>query len=629
MALIPAERLTDWTPGTVTGVLGGIPDDRNTLINVTQAPYSVDNTGVSDCTSGVQDAVDAAILANDGSVVYFPAGTYRFTGGISGGLSAKNFTIRGAGPASTTLVYDNPLESQRLFAFGNGSSFNFPASDNVLLTGNTQNSTSITIADASPFSVGMIMRIEWENMVDDTEIEAGKVPIVHTYGTQWVRNQTVRVTGVNTTTDTIDFTPGIIHDPDGLTARVFLSTFPVSGIGIEDMTIDGVDTNPFSLIEFQDAFNCWVLNVNVKKANNYNIYFAACLNMEVRYCTVSERTAGGSNGAGMLANNCSRILVEDCIFFDLSPCIEWNFCTSGSVFAYNFVDGTANINHGPHNSFNLYEGNICTFIQSDGYFGGSSECTVYRNWFSGVLQDDTQFPIISLNRFSRDYSMVGNIFGNLGWSFGDDPYTFGYPNLGNSSFTGDAQPTLGDFWDDWKATGTLTTRTNDTTGTLTLDAPASINTGRFRSFIRWSGNVLELLTVVASSSTVCTFTVVGVLPIQGTVVDFCAGPEGYQELDLDCEASSILKGNRAISTTTNGLIPGESLEGDPLIDSYFRDSKPAWFYGLEWPPIVPTNAGTASFEANPAGYRYINGDDPPASIGTTITVANVTNFNVL
>lgn len=637
MALIPAERLTTWTPGTHTGVTGGIEQylpggasERTTLLDVTQAPYNVDNTGVSDASPGIDDAIADAIAANDGTVVYLPAGEYRCVSGFAGSLSCKNFTIRGAGPTLTTIVYDNPSDAGRCFVFGNGSAFNFPASDNTVLTGNTKDSDTITIADASPFSVGMIIRIEWENMDDDTEIEAGKVPILSTYGHSWVRNQSCRVTAVNTTTDTIEFTPPIIHDPDGLTARVFLSTFPVSGIGIESMTVDGVDTNPFSLIEFQDAHDCWVYNVSVKKANNYNIYFAACLNMEVRYSTVSERTAGGSNGAGLLANNCSAILVEDNIFFDLSPCIEWNFCTSGSVFAYNFVDGIANINHGPHNSFNLYEGNICTFLQSDGYFGGSSECTVYRNWLNGVLQDDTQYPIISLNRFSRDYSMVGNIFGNTGWNFGDDPYTFGYPNLGNSSYTGEAQPTLGDFWDDWKATGTLTTRTNDTTGTLTLDAPSSINTGRFRSFIRWSGGgPLELLTVVASSATVATFTVVGVLPAQGTVVDFAPGPEGYQELDLDCEASSILKGNRIISTTANEMIPGESLGGDTLIDSYFRDAKPTWFRSLDWPPVIPTDDTTANFESNPAGYRYINGDDPPAEGGTTISVANVTNFNVV
>lgn len=625
MALVPPELLTDWTPNVYTGVIGGIPS-RNTILNVTDPPYNADPTGVGDSTSAFQDATTDACTANNGTVVYAPTGNYLISGSIVNNLGGinrgSNFSIRGDGPGLTNIIYDNATPSQRMFAMGTGSSWNFPTEDNIVLTGNSKDSTSITIADASPFSVGMLMRIQWANMVDDTEIEAGKVPVIHTYGFGFVRNQTVRVTGVNTTTDTITFFPPIYHDPDGLEAVVFLSTFASSGIGIESMTITGADTNPFSLIEFNDCHDCWVTDVDVKRANNYNIYFAACVNMEVRRCTISERTSGGTNGAGNLANNCSGILVEDNIFFDLAPCLEWNFGTSGSVFAYNFVDGIVNINHGPHNSFNLYEGNIFPFIQSDGYFGGSSECLIYRNWDTGVFYEADQFAIISLNRFSRKYSMIGNIFGNEDWPFGNDPYTLGYPNLGNSSFTGEAQPTEGDFWNDWKATGTLTTRDSDTAGTVTLDSPATNETDRFASFIYWTaggdGNTI-LENVVSSTPQIFDFTSVGVLPAALTPLIYWPGPSGFQELDLDVEASSFFKGNRIISSTANELIPGESLGGDTLIDSFFRSSKPDYFGDLAWPPIDPTNASTANYEANPAGYRFINGDDPPAEPGGITT----------
>lgn len=39
MSLFPADSIIDWTPGTNVGVIGGIPTDRNTLINVTESPY--------------------------------------------------------------------------------------------------------------------------------------------------------------------------------------------------------------------------------------------------------------------------------------------------------------------------------------------------------------------------------------------------------------------------------------------------------------------------------------------------------------------------------------------------------------------------------------------------------------
>ncbi len=68
--------------------------------------------------------------------------------------------------------------------------------------------------------------------------------------------------------------------------------------------------------------------------------------------------------------------------------MEINYGSCGNVFAYNFcydsssygvVGGSIDSNHGPHNSYNLYEGNIAPNIQSDGYFGSAS-----RVLFSGT-----------------------------------------------------------------------------------------------------------------------------------------------------------------------------------------------------------------------------------------------------
>lgn len=46
--------------------------------------------------------------------------------------------------------------------------------------------------------------------------------------------------------------------------------------------------------------------------------------------------------------------------------------------------------------------------------------------------------------------------------------------------------------------------------------------------------------------------------------------------------------------------------------SLFLSGKPNWFYGLAFPAFDPTNVGTPSVAQIPAGYRYLNGDDPPA-----------------
>src|SRR5579875_473528 len=70
-------------------------------INVTQAPYSADNTGVKDATTALQNAFNAA--ETSGQIVYLPSGTYT----ISNPLNVNNDTVEGAGEWYTVLTGTN------------------------------------------------------------------------------------------------------------------------------------------------------------------------------------------------------------------------------------------------------------------------------------------------------------------------------------------------------------------------------------------------------------------------------------------------------------------------------------------------------------------------------------------
>jgi hypothetical protein len=70
-------------------------------INVTQAPYNVDNTGNTDVTTQLQNAITAAEQAGTG--VYLPAGTYQ----ISQQLFVNNVSVAGAGEWYTELTGSN------------------------------------------------------------------------------------------------------------------------------------------------------------------------------------------------------------------------------------------------------------------------------------------------------------------------------------------------------------------------------------------------------------------------------------------------------------------------------------------------------------------------------------------
>ena len=111
-------------------------------------------------------------------------------------------------------------------------------------------------------------------------------------------------------------------------------------------------------------------------------------------------------------------------------------------------------NHAPHGSFNLYEGNVAPRFQCDGYHGSASHDTAFRNWFHGTSSQTDQFWIcVNLNRFTRFYTLVGNVLGGKGptWLAEVEDvgfaytkhyiYSLGFPNMGNGWSNGKtAQP---------------------------------------------------------------------------------------------------------------------------------------------------------------------------------------------
>lgn len=97
---------------------GGVPLPERTenIVDVTQAPYSADNTGVSDVTAILQQALND-VGASGGGVVYMPAGTYRISpeSGENHALTItkSNTILRGAGAGLTFLYNDQANMRQK------------------------------------------------------------------------------------------------------------------------------------------------------------------------------------------------------------------------------------------------------------------------------------------------------------------------------------------------------------------------------------------------------------------------------------------------------------------------------------------------------------------------------------
>ncbi len=556
--IIPVERLADWRPGVRVGVPGGIPMNRTHLLDVTKPPFNADNTGVSDAQPAIQKAVNDA---KEKDVVYLPAGKYRIEKGIRSSYKSR-FTVRGAGPEKTMLMmYPGCGAAFDIGSCGAGADWWYPNRTKMDITGGPKRgATKLNIGDAKALDaypnmgVGQIVQLSLKN--------DPALPVMPQGSFEYLRRQVARIVAKTATTVTI--APGLLFDlPETLAPVMRPAGCCVEFTGIEDLTIDGAKTNAPIGIRMDVAFGCWVKNVAVLNISNYHISLGDSIQSEIRHCHVSKRKGAGSNGAGILFGTCSFCLIEDNILVEQFPHVEVN-ATCGSVFAYNFCYDSAvfighdgmlgcsiDTNHGSHSSFNLYEGNVAPRFQSDGYHGSSSHDTAFRNWFHATSEKTSDFWIcVNLNRFTRDYSIVGNILGQKGyaWQYEVEPvgfaydkhyiYSLGYPNMGNGWANGKtAQLSKGKPWGDWD----------------------KVRAGR---------------------------------PYPG--------PSGFQELDLDVKATTLLKGN--YNYKDHGVPKSESLGGATLPKSLYLKEKPAWFGDLPWPPFGPET----DFEKNkiPAQVRF-------------------------
>jgi len=547
--IIPPERLVEWKPGVTAGVPGGIPTGRTHLIDVTQAPYNADNTGATDAHKAIQAAIDAA---SKGDVVYLPAGTYRVDAQLNIGPSRSNITIRGAGE-STVIDSHSP---STVFTIGSSSSWKWDSPLVPITGGMTKGSATLAVADTSAFTPGQIIQI--------SELNDLSLPVVHVLGFQRMRRQKTAV--VSKTPTTLTIFPALYWTlKEDLAPQIAAAADQVNGVGVEDLRINGKNGKAHTLIWFSgQCYGCWVKNVHNVLAAGFSISLADSLQCEIRHCNIDELNHEGPNGAGLLMGASSACLIEDNIFFKCFPHIEVNAGSCGNVFAYNFCENnytfgimgcSIDCNHGAHNSFDLYEGNIASVFQCDGYHGSGSDITAFRNWFHGTC--DTSEPktdqfgrCVSLNRFSRNCSVIGNVLGRTGYTYiydnadngtGYDQryiYNLGLPNMGNGALSGYAPP--------WKDTFTAA-------------------------------------------------------PGKGP------GPGGYQELDRDVARTTIRKGNW--NAVDKGVPASEALGGDALPMSLFRTSKPEWFGKLTWPPFDPGRPNQ-SYDAIPAGYRYVHKSEP-------------------
>jgi hypothetical protein len=201
---------------------------------------------------------------------------------------------------------------------------------------------------------------------------------------------------------------------------------------------------------------------------------------------------------------------------------------------------------------------------SDGYFGSTSHIVVARNWITATHPTaNTNLISVNIGRWNNYFSLVGNV-------------------LGTSAFSG---------------SGLFQPEVSFSYSTPVIYKLGFPNMGNNGFSLTWGPATPPDYTLQSVNQ---------------------AGGNSLQELDLNVKNTMIRHGNYDYK---NNTVSWDAAISDYTIPaSYFRTVKPAWFGNLAWPPFDPASPPGAFNNANlskiPAGYRYVNGIDPPGSPAT-------------
>ena len=399
-AQIPSSRTMDWSKA---GVQGGIPTFTTTV-------NFLNNGGFANITS-FDNSVPLQTLVNlkagTSTVIYFPAGTYRFKQKVTVPLAGK-IIFRGAGADSTKFEFETGAINTGNFEIWGGTVGN----PYDVVSGATKNSTQLVLSSASGLAVNDWVDISQEN--DSVLMWTTNPSNSLSSGPRSV-GQVMKITSVNGNTIMLDRP---LHYTYNMGLTVQLSKCDMARkIGFENFTIESVASGDKSHFVFVYAVNCWLKCVRSIKSVSTHVNPSYSANFTIRdsYFHDSYQFGSGGHGYGVaLSMHTTDCLIENNVFDKLRHAMLVQRGANGNVFGYNYSinstsDGTVSqFNRLPDGSLhglfpymNLYEGNVMQEIHSADTWGPSG----YGNTF---FRNRITREGIRISDRSLEQNIVGN-----------------------------------------------------------------------------------------------------------------------------------------------------------------------------------------------------------------------------
>lgn len=429
--IIDASRATDWTSPS-RGARGGIPP-RSTICSTLNPGASVSqiNSAISSCPSG------QTVLLN--------AGTYDLNGMINFG-SKSNVTLRGAGADQTLLNFSGSGDCTGLGAVvcssSGGVNEESPQNSTTWTGGYAVGTTTITVGSASNIQPGRILILDQLNDSSDgggifvcsttsCSDEGGNAPGRSNRG-QLHLAKVVSVSGNQVTIDPpltmpnwrSSQSPGVWWNGG---API------ISGIGVEDLTVNASNATGRSGLVFVHVSDSWVKGVRVTNADRAHVWLYKSVRMTVRDSYFYGGQGDHSQSYGVEGYGTGWNLIENNIFQHVTGPIKHNGSETGSVVAYNFsiddnytAEGSAPgwmiptiAMHEVGISYILHEGNDGLGYLHDNIHGTTHFMTAFRNHLYGDVWNsppkNANTAIINLASYARFYNIVGNVLGRTGY----------------------------------------------------------------------------------------------------------------------------------------------------------------------------------------------------------------------
>lgn len=432
-SILPADRKVDWT---LSGIPGGIPSRQQIYKTIDAATLG---NASADATKAIQDAIDSA---PPGQVVFLPAGIYLTKDTIH---LRTGKTLRGAGPGKTIIRYQGQGGRSVLDLRGQAYNDIFGRKHSAAITGGAvKDSKQITLSDPAGIAVGDILLLDQLN--DPALVDLAGSEGVCTYCSREdgkrARGQFAEVTAITGNAITLNLPLFFSLDPSlQPQATLISSRSMVRHAGAEDLTLTQDDPVNQFIIEMDSAQYCWLKNVEITRMDRRGCWHINSLQNEIRDCTFhgAIHGFGRDHGYGLeLSAQSTANLVENNIFdtVDGGGVMTDNGAV-GNVIAYNYLHNIQFdephwmiagpvLNHSPHPSMNLWEGNIGPQLGNDFIHGSSSHNTVFRCRSTGWRDEKatSNNNAVEFQYKNLYMTVIGCILGTKGKS---DVYELAYP----------------------------------------------------------------------------------------------------------------------------------------------------------------------------------------------------------